>query len=1005
MRAANQLLKRVTGVRALVVEGKTRMLSVLQDLRYREATREAQVKVVLEGVAGYVNRLQKESRKWENLFGSECIVRKEVEARLVEEMGIRERLSTVVAEEREERQVLSGELTAVKSVQSQLSEKLADLVETCAIQFELSPEIVEELRGLLAALTLSPGDCAVGDFLNVLEDLKEGEIKKVYNELRGSFEEGKQALIEEAGHKAMLLDRAMEKQRNLEASVVALEKGLETRAGELRESQRTIDNLTELLHTGEAKAQDLEAARKADKAAYESEKVLVNRKLFDFAKCLMETFEFTEEAEEAEAIQTEFMRYFDAGNPNVSSDKFSALLEGCKSLAEDKVRKELKCLSDEGVDQVVRAGRLREEALLNQIKEMKESFSSLTEENESMKERYDALKTSNQSLLARLDISLSECKASQEENAFLRKEAELLRKQTEASSISACELNDLKTSLRMLVKTCSSKLSLGDEVEEAFETALETAISFGADYDWDTSSVVKALCDMKEYQTLTMESDMKSQFNVERSKLLKEIASQAELLDKFQRDVQLKETTNQVIQRDKDRYQQNLEETRAAMLENELSEAKKTSSAAERKSKKLQTSLKELEVQHTQTLTEHSQLEQDHKALLNQLNECQIELEHAKNSRGAGLMDETIFMQLQQAVEQKHQQLQALENEYRSLHANYSLVQSESQDLNSALAMMEMEKSHAVQELETLTERVNELEQEIEEARMQDEFLRARLAIFESQSLTEGSDSAGGNTLLSEVEDRRIKSECKFREMLKTLRTQNQEISQLKREKKELKNQLSLIDSTSHGLSEEQLKQHLSLISNVISGIKNRGDANDSSLTSQIGEEMNAEAYDLLKLELHEKILENEGLRREIRGLRIISLNEMSKVRTAEYSLSQHGRKVQQAESTISILKDKLSAKDCVEVEDVEMEVDDEEVFEVAKPEVKEKENKPKRDVLLPIALTNVIQTPIVQLQKQEQQQNAPINPNSRREKAAQKHKQVNVKNEEASDPNSCKTQ
>ncbi|KAJ3065024.1 hypothetical protein HDU98_011583, partial [Podochytrium sp. JEL0797] len=707
------------------------------------------------------------------------------------------------------------------------------------------------------------------------------------------------------------------------------------------------------------------------------------------------------DAEVAESIQLEILEYFDPSNHAIVANKFSVLFEGCKSLVIDNMRGEVTASNDTQLQDVIREGRAREDALrekahsLDEIRLMLEdSIQKLTDESIAMIERHDTLKTINQSLSTRLETSLSEDKLRKSEIESLKQDLELLKTgQERDADSSSLRLNQLHASLKSLIQTFSAELGLPSETMELCESVFDSAATFEPEYDWKSFPLVQAMHDMRDQQKSTIGDELKASFDREKQSLLDKMDAQTEVLEKLQRDLQMTETSIHFTQRDKERFQQNLEETqaRADTLESELSEAKKISTAADRKSKKLQTSLKDLEAQHTQTLNAHSQLERDFQSLLQQLETYREDLDHAKNSQGAMMMDEAIFAKLQKEVQQKDERLAQFDAEYRKVHAAYQGEQSCVRELHGKLASMELEKSHACQESENIQERVNELEQEIEDMRLQEEALMSRLSIFESQSMDGGGGDVGGNTLLSEVDDRRIKSERKFAEMLNNQRKMHKEIQQLKKEKKELKNQLSLMDSASNGLSEEQLKEQLHAMSSIISGFKQR--AAESSISAGPGDELDAETYDLVKLELHEKILENEVLRSENRSLRIISLNEMSKVRTAEYSLSRHDKKVQQAESAISILKDKLVAKSASFVsvdEDVEMEcVDDEEEIENAKP-VEEKEHKPRLDMTLP---------PPVQLQTQVHQAEA-RQPNipTRREKAAQKFKQVSVKNEEAKD-------
>ncbi|KAI8620942.1 hypothetical protein BC830DRAFT_378915 [Chytriomyces sp. MP71] len=217
---------------------------------------------------------------------------------------------------------------------------------------------------------------------------------------------------------------------------------------------------------------------------------------------------------------------------------------------------------------------------------------------------------------------------------------------------------------------------------------------------------------------------------------------------------------------------------------------------------------------------------------------------------------------------------------------------------------MQLQQSYGQQEVAGHVERIAELEQELDDVRTQEEFLRSRLAIFECTSYG-SSDTARGNTLLSEVDDKRRKSEKQHAEMLALHRRLVKEIQQLKRANKEMKVQLA---SSTASVSESQFKDQIAAIANLMSGLQNGAPTPTASINHADDDlPLTPDSFFLLKLELEQQRMQNDALRQENQSLRIIGLNEMGKFQKVSYSMSQQGKKVQEAESTISHLKEKLT--------------------------------------------------------------------------------------------------
>ncbi|KAJ3139762.1 hypothetical protein HK100_011104 [Physocladia obscura] len=653
-----------------------------------------------------------------------------------------------------------------------------------------------------------------------------------------------------------------------------------------------------------------------------------------------------------------------------------------------------------------------EKQLQQKVQALEETTTDYSNETSEAHQKMYELEEKLLNLSHKLETALTEVNSVKKENQLLRdKNIELQSQQTQHNTSSTRKLSWILNSLHSFIGTCTTQLRLPAEISKLLEDCVNSVIEFGDksedEYDWKLSPFMIFINEKSLILT-----DHQSRFEKDKLELIKRLESQNFELEQFKRDLQLKETSLQYSERERNKQQQNFEQadSRHMFLESELSECKKALTTSDRRLKKLQTAFEELEKTHSKTESDLSATQTDCQTLVARISAITYELETTKKTHGAALMDETIFVKLQNTVREKSELLERMEIEYRKVAAAYGVVDSEARRHKDVIAALELQKSHLTQELDNSNERSGEQEQEIEDLRMQEEFLKTRLAVFESESLSPSAVIAAettGNTLLSEVEDRRIRSEKKFTEMVINQRRMFKEMQILKKEKKDLKAQLAMMDSNSKSMSEEQIKNQLAAMSQIISGFKQRAvdAANTLSSPSSDGEKICADSYDLLHLELSEKILENEVLRNENRSLRIISLNEMSKARTAEYSLNQNSRKVQQAESTISTLKDKLKAKDASNLSEKDYPLND--IGDnYSKNEEEEKDNeipketKPRQDMNLPLLSSGIANTNRTMLHALKLPSNG-----TRREKAAQKFKEVDIKNDETKNPNECKTQ
>ncbi|KAJ3195194.1 hypothetical protein HDU82_002200, partial [Entophlyctis luteolus] len=922
--------------------------------------------------------LRAQAEALEKTVAQEVAMRLEAEKRVNEEAELRERLSDLVSEEKFRCDAISNELSARKRETTIISKKVEELTKTCTLQFQLPDAIGMELKSTLNEFLLSPESFSVADFLSLLEDMKESTVKTVYNELESSFETGKLMLMEELDKNRSMLNDLSIKTDKQTANISDLENESEIDAKELCFSSRTgqVDDLV-------ARLQHAESQR-------EEYKHIVKLKVHDFTESLIESFELREGDDSAtHTVQNEFLQYFEVEH-SIIPNKFMPLLNGCKNLIVSPIfsitnnsllleskaeltRAEMSAAFENKLALVMASNAERESELKKQVCMFQEKLESATNSNlmDRQNEKIEALEAD---LVNR-----------NEENGILK--SKLL--EVESSK------TNLKAIIESIANECTKRFHLQEENSHGRMRLTESLIDFHSEQcsiDSLTDALLIFMEEIVQHEVSTVKDDLMQKWDDYKARACADILSMTATVERLQReshakDVALKGMTN---------CQMELSEIQAvnAQMVSELSETKKALAASERSTKKLQAMLKDLEVQNSQIEAKNDLLQADFSAVSAKLEECMSELIENRNSN-SNLMDEAIFADLQKTAQEKSRQSDLLEKENQKLVGAMSTIQSEADSLRRHLHGMERQHARLSRECANANERLAEQEQEIENFRLQDEFLRSRLAEFEN-SASPGDLGDAGNTLLSEIDDKRVRSEKLYKEVLTVQRRMQKQIQVLQREKRELQNQLVASSGPGDSSSEEHLNRQLVAVAQLVSDAQKYAQDSPAAApaVSTTDGKVCADAYDLLQLELQEKIAENEMLRKENRGLKIISLNEMSKVRKAEFSISKQGKRVCQAQSKILELKDKLSSKNGEGSQDPTSDdvMDDSENTTSDENQAKDAETRANDDKL---ALPHFQQRRLADS----------AHANIRREKAAQKFKHVNIEGSNPDNVSECNTQ
>ncbi|KAJ3264765.1 hypothetical protein HDU77_007614 [Chytriomyces hyalinus] len=967
---------------------------------------------------------RKEHARVKALFEAESLQCNSLREQLIDA----ERMHALFDIERQDKESVQRELGIERSKIAAISERIQNALIKCCSKFNMETETRDEFSRLLTAICDSEAnDSALEAIVALVEGIREGEAKKVYTDLRLVFEEGRSVLLEQIDHFKALLANMREKNGGLETEIDMLRNELETAHAENRRlnaklAQEVVDRTCS--ETQWALQVNTETAQRTTLEAKVNilEQSLTPIVMKDDSNALETSFQEAfrhfrlatgedDTRECAERIYACFKHVMDLAASAAVASPMS-----CKQEEPADAKSTLE--TSEQLQSLVTINETQQATIFDLETRLQETLNQLHETDaRNFTKLHLALKESEERM-AELAAKSNEVLSKESELVTFESEIELLKRdQTEMIQREAAEkvesaISILKQTVESLLEACCTSFQLPETIFESLKAFSESILHPDCleANPYVRSQFLKTLERVSETQKAAWVEGQKEETATDIVKITQELKEQSEEVRRLHRDLQLAETNLQFAAVDKASMSQSLEaaQKQITTLDSELFESKKIVSTTERKSKKLISSMKELEIQHTRVMAQLSEVEKEHRAVLERYHETQAELEVAKSSQ-AGFMDEAILVKLQNESAKKSEQLANMEQEYHHIVTLFQTLQSEASTVNNSLARLELEKSHAQQEAESLLERIQEQEQEIEDLRIQDEYMRGRLSIFESSS-TGAQGDEGGNTLLSEVEDRRIRSEQQHADMLQTMRRLNREVLQLKRANKELKSQLGTV---SNGLSEEQMKEQMQTMAQMVEGLKKRGGMNDNQAAGMNPIDLlDPEAHDLLKLELQRKSMENDELRKENKMLRMIGLNEMGKLRNAEYSISQQGRKVQQTESALLALKDKLAEKeadqqqasgsqgvDQVAIGNVDDSTLDESKENESQNSTMSKSVSNKMDLNIPLAHLTNTSHPHQQLQSQLPQQSNSM----RREKAASKAKQVTLdKNEAVSE---CKTQ
>ncbi|KAJ3109900.1 hypothetical protein HK100_003228, partial [Physocladia obscura] len=326
MKSTARLGKLISNMRFEIASRKSDMLSFITDIQHRNSKKLMNMKTILKATLDYATSTEQrlvlktgelesrylEMKKTEARLTAEASAKMEAETQLVRESNMRDRLGTIITEERDKLEAVSNELSISKSNYGLITKKLDDLVEVSTIQFQLPSNIEHELKGLINALAISPQDCTVSDFLSVLEDIKEFEIKKVYNDLRSVFEEGKQALNDEIEAKNAALKKTAAVTEDYQSKIVILTKELESRGLDLHSLQKMIEFQSEQLSNKREEIMKLHESQEIFEIEAANTNKIVKQKLFDLTNCLLETFDLAEsENNSVECLRQEVLNYFE----------------------------------------------------------------------------------------------------------------------------------------------------------------------------------------------------------------------------------------------------------------------------------------------------------------------------------------------------------------------------------------------------------------------------------------------------------------------------------------------------------------------------------------------------------------------------------------------------------------------------------------------------------------------------------------------------------------------
>lgn len=302
-----------------------------------------------------------------------------------------------------------------------------------------------------------------------------------------------------------------------------------------------------------------------------------------------------------------------------------------------------------------------------------------------------------------------------------------------------------------------------------------------------------------------------------------------------------------------------------------------------KKAAKLATQFNELENMYEDLQTKFQDLEEERRQLKLQINTL---AKRPVDDHSGCIKERTA---LAERIEEQRGLLGKLQHEREAFERNSGMVLEEYQmHLQS-----QQEENHSLTlKHEELIQRVSDLENELEDCQKSESYLMSQLSpvmdVITSSALV-GGDSDESQTLLSEIDDRRKEEQKKNVELLVQNKDMFKEISKLKRQVNDTKNQLLLhLGQNDEGAGKvvETQKQIIEQLQADLRAAlhQNQGQRQQDSILGQnnylaLEEFAKADSMiEILQFRVKELMLENETLKQQKSSLQLINLQTLDTV-------------------------------------------------------------------------------------------------------------------------------
>ncbi|KAI8620943.1 hypothetical protein BC830DRAFT_379178 [Chytriomyces sp. MP71] len=628
---ASEMYRQTTCIRSEIASSKAEILTHVQNLHFQALTDKSLMQTTLATTKAQIF-------KWHAAFNSTFTVCqmearkaiklddlcKRLQVQLNLEQVNKDNLDKLVLTEQLAKDSIQNELVEHKEKAACTFATLNNLITASASKFDIPSGLIDQLRHFLATFEVSPIQVNIHSFVDILSEVTESQVKKVYRELRCTFEEGRQVLLEDAEHKSTLVANLTAKCFHQEASMSAMAQKLDAlnqEKNELesqnRDQKEKIEALQSKLISLGQNSQDVQAQLH-----------LKNEKIDGFMKNLKDTFQDS-------AIYAAVEDHFTQTCEEVDLAKSWKMY--CTKLANSM---QLQCQD-----------HFNTQALLteNEIEHLKMSLISCNDNVKRWEAAYEQQAIELKESLSKVEIlERSLVQASEAASEFKSQVDELqqtLSDKISASDAASANLTQVFESINCLIHALTNGLDLDKSTSASLDHAILELAHAEQDKEREIlmQQISNSFSKILETEKSRALSGLQTEYGTFQQQKNQLDCALAEL-ERLHKELQLKSTTLQCLETAKSHLCQELELCQAQLtsLESEQLECRRTNTILERKFKKLESSFQELELTHSKTLATLEEIQSNYQVMIGKYNEAKRDLEMHRDSMDKHMYEEKL---------------------------------------------------------------------------------------------------------------------------------------------------------------------------------------------------------------------------------------------------------------------------------------------------------------------------------------------------------------------------